>query len=405
MKPWLRNLILIFSVIGPGIITSTVDNDASGIATYSVAGAQFGYTLLWTLIPITILLIVVQEMVARMGVVTGKGLADLIREEFGVKITMFVMVCLFFANLATTIAEFAGMAAAGELFGISRYIVIPICTAFILLSMVRARYRTIEKIFLTLIIFYALYVISGILAHPDWGKIAHDTVLPTISASPYYWFVLVAVVGTSVTPWMQFYLQSTIVEKGVRIEHLNITRWDIIIGSIVTGVVAFFIIIAAAISLHGSAVAEAKDVALALAPIAGKLATLVFAGGFFVAAFLGAWIVPLSTAYFITEGIGFESGMNRSLREAPQFYMLVGFTLLISAGVVMIPTIPLFPLILFAQVVNAFLLPIVILLVLLLINKKRIMKEHVNGMLMNIISIGILLMLLVMGGILIWTAV
>ena len=403
MTNFLRNFWLLFSIIGPGIITSTVDNDAGGIATYSVAGAQFGYSLIWTLIPITLLLIVIQEMVARMAIVTGKGLADLIREEFGVKLTVIILIGLFIANVSTTIAEFAGMAAAGELLGISRYFIVPLCAFLIWFFVVRSTYRTVEKIFLVLILFYSLYFISGFLAKPNWGEVARQTFMPAIKFSSEYWFVLVAVVGTSVTPWMQFYLQSSIVEKGLKVEHLKITRWDIIVGSIITSIIAFFIILAAAATISGKEINSAEQVALALVPVAGNFAGIVFATGFFIAAFLGAWIVPLSTAYFITEGIGFESGINRNIHEAPEFYTLLGASLFIGAGIILIPGIPLIPIILLAQIINAFLLPVVLLLVLILINNKRIMKEHTNGPAMNILSIIIMIALIVMGMILAFT--
>ncbi|HLD19468.1 MAG TPA: Nramp family divalent metal transporter [Candidatus Nanoarchaeia archaeon] len=403
MSKLLSNFWFLFSIIGPGIITSTVDNDAGGIATYSVAGAQFGYSLIWTLIPITLLLIVIQEMVARMAVVTGKGLADLIREEFGVKLTVIILIGLFVANISTTIAEFAGMAAAGELLGISRYFIVPLCALLIWLFVVRSNYRTVEKIFLVLILFYSLYFISGFLAKPNWAEVGRQTLMPAIKFTSAYWFVLVAVVGTSVTPWMQFYLQSSIVEKGLKIEHLKITRWDIIAGSIITSIIAFFIILAAAATISGKEINSAEQVALALVPVAGNFAGIVFATGFFIAAFLGAWIVPLSTAYFITEGIGFESGINRNIHEAPEFYTLLGASLFIGAGIILIPGIPLIPIILLAQIINAFLLPVVLLLVLILINNKRIMKEHTNGLILNIISIIIMVSLVAMGSILAFT--
>ncbi|MEK6967422.1 MAG: Nramp family divalent metal transporter [Nanoarchaeota archaeon] len=404
MKGLLRNFWPYLAIIGPGIITSTVDNDASGIATYSVAGAQFGFSLIWTLIPITLLLIVIQEMVARMAVVTGKGLADLIREEFGVKLTLIILVGLFIANLSTTVAEFAGMAAAGELLGISRYIVVPLCALIIWLFIVRSNYKTVEKIFLVLILFYGLYVISGFLAKPDWGEVGRQAIMPSIKFTSSYWFVLVAVVGTSVTPWMQFYLQSSIVEKGLKIEHFKITRWDIIIGSVITSIVALFIIVSAASAVNTEGAVSVENVAKALEPVAGRFASTVFAFGFFMAAFLGAWIVPLSTAYFITEGIGFESGINKSIHEAPQFYILLGTTLFIAAGIILIPGVPLIPIILISQVINALLLPIVLLLVLILINNKRIMKNHSNTKLMNIISVTVLFALVAMGVILVITS-
>lgn len=390
-----RIILLFFSVLGPGIITANVDNDAGGIATYSLAGAKFGYALLWTTIPITILMILTQDMSVRMGIMTGKGLADLIRENFGVRITFLIMVGLFIANLMTTVSEFAGIAVVGEIFNISRFVSVPVC-AFLAWWLIRKlKYKTLEKVFLILIIFYLAYLISGFLAKPDWSAVAKATVIPTINFEPTYFIFLIAIIGTSITPWMMFYLQGSIVEKGLKIEHYKFSRTDVILGSIMTGVVMFFVIVATASSIHGkSEVNDIKEVALALKPLAGIYASQLFAVGLFFAAFLGACILPISTAYFICEGFGLESGINKSFQEAPQFYGILTFLIAIGALILLIPNIPLIPLFIIAQVINGLLISIIILFMFLLINNKKIMKEYVNSFLMNlIIVIGIIILI------------
>jgi len=380
-----KAVLLFLAVVGPGIITANVDNDASGIATYSLAGAKFGYLLLWTVIPITILMILVQDMAARIGIVTGKGLADLIRENFGVKITFLIMVGLFIANLMTTIAEFAGIAVAGQIFGISKFITVPVCAFAAWWLIKRLKYKTLEKVFLILIIFYLAYIISGFLAKPDWTNVAKSTLSPTIKFEPVYFAFLIAIIGTSITPWMQFYLQGAIVEKGLKIEHYTLSRIDVVMGSIMTGVVMFFIIMVTASTMYGkSDVTDIGQVASALVPLAGIYAAKLFAIGLFFAAFLGACILPISTAYFICEGIGLESGINKSFDEAPQFYIIMGFLILIGACILMVPGISLIPLFILSQVVNGILLPFIVVFMVLIINNKKIMKEYVNSFLMNI---------------------
>lgn len=383
-----RNLLFILAIIGPGIITATVDNDAGGITTYSVAGAAYGYDILWVLIPVTILLIIVQEMSARMGAVTGKGFADLIRERFGLKITMLLLITLLFANLSITISEFAGIAAAGELFGISKLAFIPICAAIVLVLILRLNYSNIEKFFLGLAFFYVCYIISGFMARPDWGEILHKTVAPSFAAfSPAYLYVVIGIIGTTITPWMQFYLQSSIVEKGIRVKDYKYSRLDVIIGCIITDVIAFFIIVAVAAALFsagGVQINSAKDAAMALEPLAGAFAFMLFGFGLFVAAFFGAFILPLATAFHTCEGIGWESGVNKSFSEAPQFYSIIIFLIAISAlFVILMPSKYLIPVMVVTQVINGMVLPFILIASLVLINDKKIMGDYTNSALYN----------------------
>ncbi|MBI5388875.1 Nramp family divalent metal transporter [Candidatus Woesearchaeota archaeon] len=375
-KKWL----FILSIIGPGIITAAVDNDAGGIATYSLAGAQFGYGLLWSLIPITVLLIWVQEMCARMGVVTGKGLADLIRERFGLKITVFIMLGLLFANLVVMTAEFAGIATAGELFGIPRLIMVPIAAVMIWFAIIYFNYKTLERLFLFITLFYAAYIISGVMAHPDWGDVFRQTIIPSFQFSSGYLILLVGVLGTTITPWMQFYLQSSIVEKGIRKEEYKYARWDVIIGCILTDVVAFFIIVASAsvIFKGGSPVNSVQDIAAALLPLAGKYVFVLFGIGLFAAALFGAFILPISTSFYVCEALGWESGVNKKFRDAKAFYVLLSLMIVLSALVILIPTIPLLHLMLTAQVINGVMLPIILIAILKLSSSKRLMGDYVN---------------------------
>ena len=381
-------LMIFFSVIGPGIITAFVDNDAGGITTYSIAGANFGYSMLWTLIPITFLLVMVQEMVARMGVVTRKGLSDLIRENFGVRLTFFVMIALLIANLATTVAEFAGIAAASGIFGISKYIIIPIMVVIIITVTIRFNYKTIEKVFLVLSFFYIAYIISGIMAKPDWGEVARNTLVPSFSLNPYYLLILIGVIGTTITPWMQFYLQSSIVEKGVKVEEYKYSKWDVIIGCILTDVMSFFIIVAVAATLFtaGIQINNASDAAVALKPLAGNYAAILFAFGLFNAALFGAFILPLATSFSFCEGFGWESGLNKRFSEAPEFYTLFIAIIVISASIILIPGAPLITLMITSQIVNGILLPFILICMLMLINNRKVMGDYVNSGFYNIVA-------------------
>ncbi len=379
---------LFLSILGPGIITSSVDNDAGGITTFTVAGARFGYDILWILIPITILLIITQEMCARMGVVTGKGLADLIRENFGVKMTFLIMAGLIFANFATATAEFAGIAAVSEIFGISKYIVVPFFAVAAFIMIITLNYRKIEKVFLMMALFYIAYILSAFITNPDWNTAIQKTIVPTFYWNAEYVMLLVALIGTNVTPWMQFFLQGAIVEKGVQLKNYKYSKWDVIIGSVITGAVSFFVIIACAATLYskGIVVDQVSTAAIALKPLAGQFASALFAFGFFNAAFFGACILPISTAYYVCEGLGFEKGINRKFREAPQFYIVLGAIIFVSAAIILIPNIPLLTILIAAQVINGILIPFVLIAILILINKKEIMGEYVNSKAYNIIA-------------------
>jgi len=381
-------LLLFLAVLGPGLITANVDNDAGGITTYSVAGAQFGYPILWTLIPITFLLILVQEMCARMGAVTGKGLADLIRENFGIKITFLIMLGLLAANFATTVSEFAGIAAAGEIFGLTRYVLVPMCALLVLLLTVKFNYKKLEKIFLLMILFYISYVVSGILAHPDWMEVGSQLVTPSFQFSSAYLIVLVGVIGTTIAPWMQFYLQSSVVEKGIRAQDYKYSRLEVILGCIMTDVVSFFIIVscAAALFMNGIAIGSAGDAAIALEPLAGTLAKELFALGLFGAGLFGAFILPLATAFYVCEAFGWESGLNKKFADARQFYLIIGVIIAASLGIILMPDMPLVQIMLISQVVNGVVLPIILVAMLFIINNERIMGKWVNSKFYNIAS-------------------
>ncbi|MBB6144861.1 Mn2+/Fe2+ NRAMP family transporter [Silvibacterium bohemicum] len=392
LKRWRIRILLFLAVLGPGFITANVDNDPNGILTYSQAGAQYGYELLWTMIPITLSLYVVQEMCARMGAVTGKGLSDLIREEFGLRITVIVMFLLVLVNFGNVIGEFAGIAESLELFGLSKYISVPICSTLVWLLAVRGDYKKVEKVFLAASVFYVSYIIAGVLSQPSWHTALVDTVkLPARSTwqNHEYLYVVIAVIGTTIAPWMQFYLQSSIVEKGVTAKNYAASRLDVIVGSIFTDVVAWFIIVACAATLyvHGiGSIRSAADAAQAMKPLAGAYSFLLFAVGLFNASFFAASVLPLSTAYVVCEGLGLESGVDRKFKEAPIFYWL--YTILIAGGaaVVLIPNFPLIKWSVESQVLNGILLPIVIVLMLLLINRKDLMGEHVNSRWFNAIA-------------------
>lgn len=372
--------MLLLSIIGPGVITANIDNDAGGIATYSIAGAHFGYSLLWTLIPTTIALIVVQEMAARMGAVTGKGLADLIRENYGVKITFWLMVALLITDLGNTASEFAGLAASTELFGINKYISVPMGAIFVWLIVVKGSYRVFEKIFLFVCAVYLVYIPAAIMAKPDWSELAIQTVKPNLQFNSQYILLLIGIVGTTITPWMQFYLQSAVVEKGVRKEHYWASRIDVIFGCFMTNIVAFFIVVACGATLFksGTTINGADDAALALAPIAGKYASFLFAIGLANASLFSASILPLATAYYICEGMGWEAGVNKTFKEAPQFMWLYTFLIVIGSLIILIPDIPLISIMWISQVINGVMLPFVLIFMLLLINRKELMSDCIN---------------------------
>jgi NRAMP (natural resistance-associated macrophage protein)-like metal ion transporter len=392
-KGWRTRLMLVLAVIGPGFITASVDNDAGGIFTYSLAGAQFGYSLLWMMIPITVALVVVQEMAARMGAVTGKGLSDLIREEFGFRITFFLMVALVVLNLTNVVAEFAGVASSLELFGISKYIVVPAAAALVWVLVVRGTYESIEKIFLTASAFYVCYILAGVLAHPDWKAAAFATVTrPEADGirNYGYLYMAIALVGTTIAPWMQFYLQASIVEKGVTPRQYRASRWDVILGCIFTDVVAWFIIVACAATLYANGRhdigSSGADAALALRPLAGEYAYLLFAAGLFNASLFAASILPISTSYAVCEGLGFESGLDKKFHEAPVFYWLYTLLIVIGAGVLLIPRVPLVYVSVLSQVANGVVLPFVLIFMLLLTNDRELMGEYTNSRAFNVIA-------------------
>jgi NRAMP (natural resistance-associated macrophage protein)-like metal ion transporter len=386
----LTQLWIFLAILGPGIITANVDNDAGGITTYSIAGANFGYSLLWTLIPITLALFVVQEMCARMGVVTGKGLADLIRENFGVRPTVLLLAGIIIANLGTTTAEFAGIAASMEIVGVSKYISVPIAAVLVWVVIVEGTYRSIEKIFLVASSFYITYIISGLLMHPDWNFLLVQTLTPTIRLNSGYLYMLIGVIGTTITPWMQFYLQSSVVEKGVKVSEYRYTKLDVYTGCAVTDIISFFIIFtcAAAIFSNGIRIETAKDAALALFPLAGNYAAWLFAFGLLNASLFAASILPLSTSYLLCEGMGWDSGLNKRFREAPQFYTIYTLLIVIGAIIILMPNAPLLVIMVLAQVVNGSLLPLVLAFMLMLINNRKLMGQYVNGKAFNVIAWG-----------------
>lgn len=395
MSRW-KSILLFLSIIGPGIITASIDNDASGITTYSVAGARYGYMLLWTLIPTTIALIVIQEMVARMGVVTGKGLSALIRENFGVKITFYMMIVLLIANFGTTTANFAGWAASMEIFGLSKYIMVPLGAFFIWLLVTRGSYRVVEGVLLVACLLYFGYVISGFMAAPKWNDVLQSTFIPKIKLEPEFIMLTIAIIGTTITPWMQFYLQSSIAEKGIKKENYKFSKIDVVIGCLITNIIAFFIIVTCATTLfpQGIRINEAQEAALALKPFAGQHASTLFAVSLANASILGAIIVPLATAYYICEAMGWEAGVNKTFKEAPQFMGIYTTLIVVSALLILIPGAPLILLMILSSLLNGMLLPFVLIFALSLVNNKKIMGEYVNSRGQNYITWGTVIVLI-----------
>jgi NRAMP (natural resistance-associated macrophage protein)-like metal ion transporter len=385
---WRKRLALFFAVVGPGIITANVDNDAGGIYTYSVAGASHGFALLWTLVPITFALIIVQEMVARMGVVTGKGLADLIREEYGFRTTFLLMLFLLVANLGNTVANFAGFASGMSLFGASRFIVVPIGALFVWLLVVKGSYRFVEKVFLAACVFYLAYPISTFFARPDWSEAVISTLKPSFRFDAGYLFMIIGLVGTTIAPWMQFYQQASVVEKGIKVKNYNLVRWDVILGCIMTDVVAFFIIVACASTIYqsgGGPITSAADAAKSLRPLAGHAAGILFAFGLVNASLFAACILPLSTAYYVCEGLGLESGVDKSFQDAPAFYWLYTGLIVVSAAIVVVLSeARQVPLILISQVANGILLPFILIFMLRLSSRSDLMGEFRNPRWLNI---------------------
>jgi NRAMP (natural resistance-associated macrophage protein)-like metal ion transporter len=384
----MRKLIILLSLVGPAIITSNIDNDAGGIAIYSIAGARYGYSLLWTLIPTVFLLIIYQEMSSRMGVVTGKGLADLIRENYGIKTAFWVMLCLFFTNLGNTMAEFSGWAASLELFNVNKYVSVPLGALFVWFLVRRWNYSIFEKIFLFVCLIYTTYIFSAFLAKPDWGDVMTKTITPSIQWNTDYLIIIVSIIGTSITPWQQFYLQSVVVEKGLGENDLWAARIDVVFGSIMMGLVAYFIMVACGATLFpaGIMVDSAEEAALSLQPLAGKYAYILFAVGLANASLFSACILPLVTTYYICEAMGWESGVGKSFKEAPQFSFLFTAIIVIAVAIVLIPDLPLIKVMWFSQIINCFLLPVILIFMLQLINNKELMGEYKNSLWINAIS-------------------
>ncbi|HKT49127.1 MAG TPA: Nramp family divalent metal transporter [Candidatus Angelobacter sp.] len=398
-------LLAFFAVFGPGFITANVDNDPGGILTYSQAGAKLGYTLLWTLIPTTIALIVVQEMAARMGAVTGKGLADLIREEFGLRATFFTMTVLGLADFGNIMSEFAGVASGMGIFHISKYIAVPIGAALVWAVVVHGSYKPVERILIVFSLIYFAYPVSALLAHPDWHRALKDTFVPVVSTQSDYLILVIGLVGTTITPWMQFYLQASIVEKGIGKRQYALSRWDVILGCIITDVIAFFIVVACAATLYVSGhheITDAAEAAVALKPLVGHFASLLFAVGLVNAALLSAAILPLATAYNICEGLGVESGINKKFSEAPTFYWIYTLLIVGGAGMVLIPRMPLIKLILFSQVANGILLPFVLIFMLRLVNKSELMGKYRNSRFANAVAWSTSIIMMGLTGALIW---
>jgi NRAMP (natural resistance-associated macrophage protein)-like metal ion transporter len=406
-----RRLFILLAVLGPGLITSNADNDAGGIATYSQAGAAFGYKMLWILILITISLVVVNEMGARMGVVTGKGLADLIRERFGVRSTTFAMVLLLIANAFTTTAEFAGIAAAGELFGVSRLILVPVMAVVIWLLVVRGSYPVVERVLLAIGVLYLTYIVSGISVHPHWSEVIRGSVIPQVQSTSSYFLLAIALIGTTITPWMQFYLQAAVAEKGIPNDQLSYSRADVTVGAFITDFIAFFIIVATGATLYGHFTPDqlghlqAGDYAQALTPIAGRFAAQLFAVGLFGASVLAGSVVPLATAYAVTEAFGWERGVGNRFSEAPAFFGIFTGLIVVGALAVLLPGVPLIQMILISQDVNGLILPAILIYMLILINDRKIMGKYVNRRWTNVVGVATVAILIVLTGLLLVSSI
>lgn len=395
-KSLFQKIGLFLAILGPGIITGSVDNDAGGITTYSVAGAVYGYNLLWTLIPSFIVLIVIQEMNARMGIVTGKGLADLIRENAGVKVTFFIFIGLLIADIGNTTTEFAGVAGSLEVFGLSKYVSVPIVGFMVWFLVVKGTYQIAERIFLIFSVSLLMYVVSALMGNPNWGEIGHAIVHPELEVNSRSLAMTIGIIGTTIAPWMLFYMQSSVIEKGLKMKNYRFTLLDIVVGCVATVVVAFFIIVACASTLHtnGIEINEAKDAAMALGPLAGTLSSQVFAFGLFIASIFSATILPLACAFYVCEAFGFEAGIDKKWDEAREFYVLYTGILITSAIIILIPNAPLIKISLWSQVLNGMLLPVVLICMILLVNNKKIMGQYVNKPINNIIGWGAVLILI-----------
>jgi NRAMP (natural resistance-associated macrophage protein)-like metal ion transporter len=403
--PAFRNLVVFLGLVGPGIITGSVDNDAGGITTYSVAGATYGYNLLWTLIPSFIALLAVQEMNARMGIVTGKGLADLIRENFGVKVTFYIFIFLLVADIGNTATEFAGVAGSMNVLGISKYVSVPIAAIGVWVLVVKGNYKFSEKVFLIFSVFLLSYVFSAFMARPDWGAIGHAMIHPEVTWDTPTIATILGLVGTTVAPWMQFYMQSAVIEKGIKVADYRFTFWDVVLGCIATVVVAFFIVVSCAATLHvnGIRIDEAKDAAMALGPLAGAAAAQLFAFGLFIASVFSATILPLATAFYVCEAFGFEAGIDKRFSEAPQFYVLFTLIILIGVVIILLPGAPLIAITIWTQVLNAILLPMVLICMMIIVNKTEVMENYTNNRLQNIIGWSTAIILIILSAFLLFT--
>jgi NRAMP (natural resistance-associated macrophage protein)-like metal ion transporter len=381
-----RRLLMYIAILGPGMITANAGNDAGGIATFASVGAEFGYSLLWILIPIAISLGIVQEMCARMGAVTGKGLADLIRERFGVRWTALIMLSLLIANAGVTVSEFVGIAAAAELFNVSRFIAVPVAAVLVWWLVAKGSYQKVEKVFLLMSLVFLGYIVSAFLSQPDWSAVAVGLVRPSLRLEHTFIFTLVAVVGTTISPYMQVYVQSSVVDKGVRADNYSETKTDVWVGTVFAILIVFFIVVSTAATLHkaGIPITSAADAAQALRPLAGRYAETLFGLGLFGASMLAAGVLPLATAYSISEALGFEKGVSRSFREAPIFLGTFTFLVAVGAAIAVIPNLPLIRVLLVTQVINGLLLPIVLFAVLKLVNNRELMGAHVNGPIYNV---------------------
>lgn len=405
LKRYKARFLLLLAVVGPGIITANVDNDAGGIATYSVAGAHYGYTLLWMMPLVALALIIIQEMSARLGVVTGKGLADLIREGLGVKWTTIILGMLLFVNLANTVSEFAGVAASMEIFGVSKYISVPLAAVGVWLLIVKGNYKTTERIFLVASAIYLAYVISGFMAKPDWGAVFQASITPSFKFDAGYVTIFVTIIGTTIAPWMQFYQQSSIVDKGIKLEEYNFEKIDVLVGSIFAVLVAAFIMIACAATLFktGVRIEGAKDAALALGPLAGENATVLFALGLLNASLFSAAILPLSTSYTVCEAFGWESSISHDLKEAPMFFGIYTALIVLGAAIILLPIKSLIDAMMLSQTFNGVLLPVILITMLKLINDRHIMGKYVNGRIFNYLAWFTVIILIILAAILVLT--
>ncbi|HEY5517773.1 MAG TPA: Nramp family divalent metal transporter [Coriobacteriia bacterium] len=398
---------LLLAVMGPGIIAASAGNDSGGISTYSQAGAKYGYQMLWMMFLMTFSLVIVQEMAGRMGAVTGKGFAALIRERFGIRPTFFAMLMLLASNAATSVAEFAGIAAAMELFGISRYVAVPVAAVVVWLLVVRGSFRNVEKVLLALSLVFVSYVITAFAAKPDWLVVGRALVTPSVQFNPSFFALAVALTGTTIAPWMQFFVQSNIVDKGTSIKEWAIAKWDVIAGAVAANVVAIFIIVTTGAVLHpmGIVIDQASQAAIALTPLVGQYATILFAVGLLSASFLAACVLPLTAGYSICEAFGWEAGVDRKFSEAPAFIGIYTFVIFVGAAIILIPGANLIAVMILSQVINGMMLPFLLIFMMIIINDRRIMGDHVNGRIFNVIAwITIVSAIALTGALLVMTA-